>query len=85
MNITQAAAQASLLGTGFSGTYADDGSADTMTVTEARSGASTSIQLTSGMTTADIVTALTAAFAAAPSTRSTPAPSCTAMSPAPSR
>lgn len=65
IDITQAAAQATLLGTGFSGTYADDGTADTMTVTEARSGVSASVQLTSGMSTDAIVTALTNAFAAA--------------------
>jgi flagellar hook-associated protein 2 len=65
VDITQAAAQATLLGTGFSGTYADDGTADTMTVTEARSGVSASIQLSNGMTASDIVTALTNAFGAA--------------------
>jgi flagellar hook-associated protein 2 len=64
VNVTQAATQATLLGAGFSGTYADDGTADTLTVTEAGSGTTASIQLTNGMTTSDIVTALTTAFAA---------------------
>lgn len=65
VDITQAAAKAALLGTGFSGTYADDGTADTMTVTESVSGVSASIQLTAGMTSANIASALTSAFATA--------------------
>ncbi|MBK6778267.1 MAG: flagellar filament capping protein FliD [Gemmatimonadetes bacterium] len=64
VDITQAATQALLLGTGFSGTYADDGTADTLTVTEKGSGAAVSIQLTNGMTTAQIASALTSAFGA---------------------
>lgn len=64
LNVTQAATTALLLGTGFSGTYADDGTADTMTVTDTVTGATASIQLTNGMTTGDIATALTTAFAA---------------------
>ncbi len=64
VNITQAATTARLLGTGFSGTYVDDGTADTMTVTDTVTGATASIQLTNGMTTSDISTALTNAFAA---------------------
>ena len=65
VDITQAATQATVLGTGFSGTYADDATADTMSITEARSGATASIQLASGATTDTIVTALNTAFAAA--------------------
>ncbi len=65
VDITQAATRATLLGTGFSGTYADDGTADTLTVTEAGSGASVSVQLSNGMTTADIAAALTSAFGTA--------------------
>lgn len=64
LNITQAATTATLLGTGFSGTYVDDGTADTMTVTDTVTGTTASIQLTNGMTTSDIATALTGAFAA---------------------
>jgi flagellar hook-associated protein 2 len=65
VNITQAATQGTVLGTGFSGLYADDATADTMAITESRSGATASIQLTNGATTDDIVTALNTAFAAA--------------------
>ncbi len=65
VNITQAATQATLLGTGFSGTYADDATPDTISITEAQSGATASIQLANGATTDTIVNALNAAFAAA--------------------
>lgn len=65
VNITQAATQATLLGAGFSGTYADDGTPDTMTVTDLSTGATASIALANGMTTADIASALSTAFAAA--------------------
>lgn len=65
LNITQAATQATLLGTGFSGTYVDDGTADTMTVTDLSTGTTATVQLSNGMTTGDIVSALTSAFAAA--------------------
>jgi flagellar hook-associated protein 2 len=54
-----------LLGTGFSGTYADDVTPDTMSITEKQSGATASISLASGATTASIVSALNASFAAA--------------------
>jgi len=63
VDITAAATQGLLAGTGFSGTYADDGTADTMTVTDVLSGVATSVSLTNGMTTTDIVNALNSAFA----------------------
>jgi flagellar hook-associated protein 2 len=64
VNVSQAATLASLLGAGFSGTYADDGTSDTLSVTDLATGTTASVQLTNGMTTGDIVTALTTAFAA---------------------
>jgi flagellar hook-associated protein 2 len=63
VNVTQAASRAQVLGTGFSGTYQDDGTPDTMTVTDPATNYSTQIQLTNGMTTADIVSALNTQFA----------------------
>ncbi len=65
VNITQAATQATLLGTGFSGTYADDATPDTMSITETQSGATATISLANGATTDSIVSALNIAFAAA--------------------
>ena len=62
LNITQAATQATLLGTGFSGTYADDGTPDTMTVTDAQHNTAVQVQLTNGMTTQQIADALNTAF-----------------------
>ena len=64
VNITTAAQTARAAGTGFSGTYADDGTPDTMTITDATSGVSGSIQLANGDTTATIVDKLNAMFAA---------------------
>jgi flagellar hook-associated protein 2 len=61
--ISQAATQAALLGTGFSGTYADDGTPDSLSITDLQSGAVTTVQLSNGMTTGDIAAALTTAFA----------------------
>jgi len=64
VDITQLATQSSVTGTGLSGgVYSDDGIPDTMTVTDTRLGKSVSISLTSGMTSAQIASALTAAFA----------------------
>ncbi len=65
VNITQAATQGTLTGTGFSGTYADDGTPDTMTVTDLSTGATTTVSLANGMSAGDIVSALNTAFAAA--------------------
>ena len=62
VNITTAAAQASVQGSGFSGTYTDDATADTMTVTEAGSGSVAQIELSNGMTTQQIVDALNTDF-----------------------
>ncbi|MDQ2889585.1 MAG: flagellar filament capping protein FliD [Gemmatimonadota bacterium] len=64
VNITQAAAQAQVLGSGFSGSYSQSGAPDTMTVTDLTSNSSAQIQLSNGMTTAQIVAALSAAFTA---------------------
>jgi flagellar hook-associated protein 2 len=62
--ITQVATQASVTGAGFSGTYADDGTADTLNVTDVMAHGTASVSLTNGMTTAQIVEALNTAFAA---------------------
>lgn len=62
VNITTAATQASVQGSGFSGTYTDDATADTMTVTEAGSGSVAQIELSNGMTTQQIVDALNTDF-----------------------
>lgn len=62
VNITQAAAQAQVLGAGFSGVYNQPGVADTMTVTDIASNATAQISLAGGMTTAQIVAALNASF-----------------------
>jgi flagellar hook-associated protein 2 len=64
VNITQAATTASVLGTGFSGTYVDDGTPDTMSITDASTGVTGNIQLENGDTTADIVDKLNAMFGA---------------------
>jgi flagellar hook-associated protein 2 len=63
LNITQAATQATLLGAGFSGTYADDATPDVMTVTDVQHNTSVQVQLTNGMTTQQIADALNTAFA----------------------
>ncbi|RMH11887.1 MAG: hypothetical protein D6701_14400 [Gemmatimonadetes bacterium] len=62
INITQAAARASVTGVGFGGTYVDDGTADTMTVTDLGSGSTYQISLSNGMTLAQIVDALNTQF-----------------------
>jgi flagellar hook-associated protein 2 len=62
--ITTAPKTASVAGTGFSGVYADDASSDTMTISDATSGSSGSIQLANGDTTELIVNKLNAMFAA---------------------
>jgi flagellar hook-associated protein 2 len=64
VNITAAPATASVAGAGFSGTYADDGTPDTMTITDASTNLSGSIQLANGDTTDLIVNKLNAMFAA---------------------
>ena len=62
LNITQAATQATLLGAGFSGTYADDATPDIMTVADPQHSTSVQVQLTNGMTSQQIVDALNTAF-----------------------
>lgn len=62
VNVTAAASQAQILGTGFSGTYVDDATPDVMTVTDLAGSVSATVQLSNGMTTAQIVTAMNAAF-----------------------
>jgi flagellar hook-associated protein 2 len=63
VDITQAAAVASTTGTGFSGTYVDDGIADTLSITDASSGISGNISLANGDTIDTIVTKLNTLFA----------------------
>jgi len=62
VQITQAATQAQVSGTGFSGTYADDGTPDTVTVTDLSNNVAAQIQLSNGMTTQQIVDAMNTAF-----------------------
>ncbi len=65
VDITTAAATASVTGAGFSGTYADDGTGDTITISDAFSGQSVNVQLDNGDTIDTIVNRLNAAFTAA--------------------
>ncbi len=60
--ITAAATRATLTGSGFSGTYADDATSDTMSITDGYSGRSGSIALNNGDTIDVIVTRLNAMF-----------------------
>jgi flagellar hook-associated protein 2 len=62
INVASAATQPTLAGAGFSGTYADDGVDDTMTVSDALTGASGSITLANGDDTDTIVNKLNAMF-----------------------
>jgi len=64
VNITQAATAAALLTTGFNGTYDAGITPDTLTLTDTNSGRSAQIQLTTGMTTSDIVLAIQSAITA---------------------
>ena len=63
VDITTAATTASVTGAGFSGVYVDDGSPDTMKITDATTAASGNIQLENGDTTETIVNKLNAMFA----------------------
>ena len=65
VDVTAVATTPAVSGTGFSGTYADDGTADTMSVTDSTSGVTTSVQLASGDTIDAIVAKWNAAFSAA--------------------
>lgn len=62
VDITSVATTPTVTGTGFSGTYADDGTADTFSVTDSATGVTTSIQLANGDTIDAIVARLNAAF-----------------------
>lgn len=64
VNITAAATTPSIAGTAFSGTYVDDATADTMTITDSTTGAVGSIQLANGDTTQVIIDKLNSMFAA---------------------
>lgn len=63
VNVTTAATTASATGAAFSGTYADDGVADTLTITDSTSGATGNISLANGDTIDTIVTKLNTLFA----------------------
>ncbi|MEP7344881.1 MAG: flagellar filament capping protein FliD [Gemmatimonadaceae bacterium] len=62
VDITSAATIPTVSGASFSGTYVDDGTADTMSVTDSATGVTTSVQLANGDTIDTIVARLNAAF-----------------------
>lgn len=62
VDITQAATLASVTSSGFSGTYADDGTADTINITHLASGNVYQTSLSNGMTLNEIIDALNAEF-----------------------
>ncbi|MEM7416453.1 MAG: flagellar filament capping protein FliD [Gemmatimonadota bacterium] len=62
VNITQAASLASVTSVGFGGAYIDDGTADTLTVTNTGSGSAYQVSLSNGMTLAQIIDALNTEF-----------------------
>jgi flagellar hook-associated protein 2 len=62
IGITQVATQSQAAGSGLGGAFADDGTDDTMTVTDTVSRRPVSIALTNGMTSTQIVSALNTAF-----------------------
>lgn len=62
VDITQAATTAAVNGAGFSGTYVDDGTADTLTITDSSSGVTGNISLANGDTIDTIVTKLNTLF-----------------------
>lgn len=64
VEITALATRATIATSGFSGSYDAGATADTMTVTDTRSGKSVTIDLATGMSTSDIITALSDAFEA---------------------
>jgi len=65
ITISTAPARARAVGSGFGGTYADDGSPDTLLVTDWATGETAAVALADGMTAAQIADALNAAFALA--------------------
>ena len=62
IDITALATKATLVTSGFAGLYDAGGTADSVTVTDTNSGRTTTVALTTGMSTADIVLALQTAF-----------------------
>ena len=62
IEITTLAEQATVQGAGFTGTYVDDGTADTLSVTDTTTQFVAEVALTNGMTTQEIVDALNAQF-----------------------
>jgi len=60
--VTQAATRASHVGSGFGGTYVDDATADTLTITDAATGSTYDVTLSNGMTLTQIVDALNTEF-----------------------
>lgn len=62
IDITALATKATLVTSGFAGVYDAGGTPDGLTVTDTNSGRTATIALTTGMTTADIVSALQTAF-----------------------
>ena len=62
VEITQAAAQAAVTGSGFGGTYADDGTPDTLTVRDLGTSSNYSVALSDGMSLSEIVEALNSEF-----------------------
>jgi flagellar hook-associated protein 2 len=62
VEITQLAGRASVVGTGFGGTYSDDGTPDALIVRDLGSNSEYSVALADGMTLSEIVDALNVAF-----------------------
>ena len=62
VNITAAASTPTVSGSGFSGTYVDDGTPDTFSITDGISGVTGNISLSNGDTTDTIVTKLNSLF-----------------------
>jgi flagellar hook-associated protein 2 len=58
VEITQAASTAALTGTGFGGTYVDDGEPDTLTIRALETGSEYAVSLSHGMTLSQIASAL---------------------------
>lgn len=67
VQITQAASQAMVAGTGFSGTYTDDATPDVINITDLANNAAAQVQLSNGMTMQQIVDAMNTAFSTAQS------------------
>ena len=63
VEVTQAATRGGVTGSGFGGSYADDGTADTMTITDLATGSEYSVALANGMTLSEIISALNTEFA----------------------